>query len=281
MNENRTMINTFRKEYEEHHILLIERTNIIQENLNNFEKKRETQTKEMEKFMMQNKMLNNALCGKVEKLEEMLYKYDAQFNIIDVNINNILHEVSNILERLSNNEDEYKEMLKIIKKENIGMRKVTTEMINNRMNRTEQMLDTIIKRFGGLEKENAELKEQLTEMQTEIKEINSREKTRKIKSSSESDDDHPKKTKSSGSSSSDDENDNLKMKKVTAHEVLNKLREPIIIVRTAEGKIEKDWYSLEIYMKKYAQFVQEINEYNGMLLAEEFNNNERVFEGVY
>jgi hypothetical protein len=71
------------------------------------------------------------------------------------------------------------------------------------------------------------------------------------------------------------------MKKVVAQDVLNKLREPDIAVRSAEGKIEKEWYSLDIYIKKYAQFVQEVNEYNGMLLAEEFNNNERVFEGIY
>jgi hypothetical protein len=198
-----------------------------------------------------------------------------------VNISILTQEISNIKERLIENEEKYKEMLKIIKAENIGMRKVTTEMVNNRMNGIEHFMDIIMKHFAGLEKENAELKEQMAEVQTEVKEMNSREKTRKISSSSESDDDHPKKKKSSGSSSSDEENDNLKMKKITAQEVLNKLREPDIEVRTAEGKIEKDWYSLEIYIKKYAQFVHEINEYNGMLLAEEFNNNERVFEGVY
>jgi DNA repair ATPase RecN len=178
MNENRTLINSTRKECEEYNILLIEKTNLIQENLNNFERRWEIRKKEVENFMMQYKMENSALCGKVEKIEEMVYNYNIHFNNINIDVNSLLQEVSNIKGRLDDNEEKYQEILKIIRKESIGMRKVTTEMINNRMNGTDQTLEIIIKKLGGLEKENAELREKLTEIQTPVNE-NSKEKSKK------------------------------------------------------------------------------------------------------
>jgi hypothetical protein len=197
---------------------------MIQEDIVDFKSGVDIQMKNLENFMMQNKILNNALSGEIEKLEEMIRVQKIQFNNVGVNVEVILQEISSIKGRMDDNDKRYEELLRNMKLEGIGMRKVTTEMINNRLNNTDKLLDTMIRKFGGIEKENAELKEKLTEMHTEIKEIKSKNKSRKIKSSSESDDDHPRKKKSSGSSNSDDENDNLKMKKVTAHEVLNKLR---------------------------------------------------------
>jgi hypothetical protein len=139
----------------------------------------------------------------------------------------------------------------------------------------------MMKKLGGIEKDNAELKEQLAEIRAELKEKNANEQPKRNGKSSESDGDHPRKKKSSGSSSSDEDNNNPEMKKITVHEVLNKLREPEIEVKRANGKIEKEWYSLDIYIKKYAQFIQEVNEYNGLLLAQDLNNSEQVFEGIY
>jgi hypothetical protein len=138
-----------------------------------------------------------------------------------------------------------------------------------------------MKKLRGLEKENAELKEKLTEVQTEIKGKNSSEYPRKNRNSSESDEDHPRRKKSSGSSSSDEDSNGTTIKKVCAQEVLEKLREPKIEVKSTSGKIEKDWYSLEIFIQKYSQFIREVNEYNRLLIAEDFNNNERCFEGIY
>jgi hypothetical protein len=150
--------------------------------------------------------------------------------------------------------------LKIIRTENIGTKKVITEMVNNRMNKFEMLLkdytEGIMKKIGVLEKENAELKEKLAEIQTEKKEENPDNYPRRNRKSSDSDEDHPRKKKSSGSSSSDEENNETAIRKVSAYEVLQKLREPEIEVRSASGKIEKDWYSLDILHKKVCSVYQ-------------------------
>jgi hypothetical protein len=197
----------------------------------------------------------------------------------------ITSEISNILERVNGNESKHAETLKMIKTENMGTKKIMTEMVNNRMIDFEKLLrdyfEDVMRKFGGLQKEKEELKEKLAEIQTELKEKNSNDNPKRNRKSSESDDDHPRKKKSSGSSSSEKENNKAAIKKVSAYKVLEKLREPEIEERSANGKIERNWYSIDIYIQKYAQLIQEMNEYNGLLLAQEFNNNEQIFKGIY
>jgi hypothetical protein len=69
---------------------------------------------------------------------------------------------------------------------------------------------------------------------------------------------------------------------VWTQQVLEKLREPNITIKTAEKKIEEPFYSVELYNQKYSDFIREVNEFNGLELAEEFNNLEKGnFVGNY
>jgi cell shape-determining protein MreC len=123
----------------------------------------------------------------------------------------------------------------------MGTKKIITEMMNTRLNnkdsKVKEFMEIIMKKFGGLEKENAELREKLNEIQVEIRERNTYENQKRQYKSSESDEDHPRKKKSSGSSSSDEDNNRTTIQKVCAQEVLEKLREPVIEAKNAEGKI--------------------------------------------
>jgi hypothetical protein len=96
--------------------------------------------------------------------------------------------------------------------------------------------------LGTLEEENVELKGQLNEIQKELREKKAEKSPRKLHRSSESDEENPRKRKSSKSLSSNQESNKLMKQKACAHEVLSRLREPKIEVRTADGKIEKEWY---------------------------------------
>jgi hypothetical protein len=103
-----------------------------------------------------------------------------------------------------------------------------------------------------------------------LKEKNTNESPRRPHRSSDSDEEHLKKVNSSESSSSDKDSNDSSIQKVCAQEVLQRLREPKVIVKIAEDKIEKEWYSIDIFIQKYVQFVREVNEHNGLLFADEF-----------
>jgi flagellar capping protein FliD len=60
------------KEWREHLNNLEKRMNDMQEEITNHKKIMETQFKNMENFMLQNKMVSSAMCGEVEKLEEII-----------------------------------------------------------------------------------------------------------------------------------------------------------------------------------------------------------------
>jgi chromosome segregation ATPase len=241
--ENNSITISFKNENVERLNALSEEISKIYEELIERKKCLEEQIKIGKDFMLQNKMVNNAVCGEIEKLEEIIKSQNNQMNNLENNITIIMNEISNIQERIIENENNFSNLPKMIKSENMGTKKVITEMVNNRISSIEKMLkdvaEGIMKKLGGLEKENAELREKLTEIQTEIKEKSSNENPRKNRKSSESDEDHPRRKKSSGSSSSHEDNNGTTINKVCAQEVLEKFREPEIEVKSASGKIEK------------------------------------------
>jgi hypothetical protein len=98
---------------------------------------------------------------------------------------------------------------------------------------------------------------------------------------SSSDDEHNKKKKPS-SSDSDDEKKQINFNKVYANEVLAKLKEPEITVQIVKEKIDHPDYTIEIFLGKYTNFLQQVNSRNGLILAEDFNNLEKgYFNGIY
>jgi hypothetical protein len=90
-----------------------------------------------------------------------------------------------------------------------------------------------------MEEENKEIKERKTKIQSKVSEIDRKEYIRKPHRSSESDEETPRKRKSSDSSSSDEENKEVNKEKIYAQQVLEKLREPEIIIKIADKKIDE------------------------------------------
>jgi hypothetical protein len=70
----------------------------------NNKKNVDEQHKSVENFMQQNKMISNTVCGEIEKFEGIIKSQDRQLNNLDVNITVIMNEMSNILERINDNE---------------------------------------------------------------------------------------------------------------------------------------------------------------------------------
>jgi hypothetical protein len=90
------------------------------------------------------------------------------------------------------------------------------------------------------------------------------------------------KRKKSDSSYSDEDDSNHQMKKICGQQVLEKLSESNITVKTTDKKIDDPFYSLDIFIQKYANFLKEVNEFNGLELEAEFNNLEEAkFHRIY
>jgi chromosome segregation ATPase len=87
----------------------------------------------MKKAIMQNKMVNNAVCGEIEKLEDLIGKYKSQMDNVENNMAIIMNEMGNMKERMADNENNFGQIVKIIKTENMSTKKVTNEMINARL----------------------------------------------------------------------------------------------------------------------------------------------------
>jgi chromosome segregation ATPase len=174
------------------------KTTMKEEKMQNLEERRMSK-----EGILQNKTVNNAVCENIEKLDDELSKQKNQLNNIENNLVIMLSEISNIQERISNNEEKYNQLLKMIRTEIMSIKKVTTEMINIRLSNNEksmnEMMKDILKKLGVIEEENAELKEQLKEIQTELKKKNDNENPGKPHKSSESNEEHSKKRKPSGS----------------------------------------------------------------------------------
>jgi hypothetical protein len=125
----------------------------------------------------------------------------------------------------------------------MSIKKVTTEMINARFNgfekTTKDLVEVLIRKLTGMENENAELKGKLVEIQSQLTERETERNVRKPNRSSDSDEDHQKRKKSSESSSSDKESNKTVIEKVCAQEVLAKISEPEILIKTAEKNRRK------------------------------------------
>jgi hypothetical protein len=65
--------------------------------------------------MLQNKTVNNTVCGKIEKLDDLINYQSNQMNNLDNNMTIIMNEISNIQERLAENENNATQLLKTMK----------------------------------------------------------------------------------------------------------------------------------------------------------------------
>jgi predicted nucleic acid-binding Zn-ribbon protein len=102
--------------------------------------------------ILQSKMVNNAVCGNIEKLNDELLNQRNQISNIENNLAIILNEIINIQERINDNENQFKQLTKTIKTEMMSFKKVTTEMVNTRLNSNEntvrEMINEVLKRLG-------------------------------------------------------------------------------------------------------------------------------------
>jgi hypothetical protein len=78
--------------------------------------------------------VNNAVCGNIEKLEDLLGKFKTHMDNVDNNLVIIMYEISYIQERMADNENNYGQLVKTLKTEYMSIKKVMTEMINTRLN---------------------------------------------------------------------------------------------------------------------------------------------------
>jgi hypothetical protein len=81
------------------------------------------QMKTINEGIMQNKIVNNAVCGKIEKLEDLMTDHKTQMDKMENNLMVTMNKISNIQERIAENESSYGQIIRTFKTENMSNKK--------------------------------------------------------------------------------------------------------------------------------------------------------------
>jgi small-conductance mechanosensitive channel len=102
--ENRMILDNFKNINEEQVNELLKKLYGIREVININKENVGAQFKSLENFMQQNKMISSAICGKIEKFEEIIKAQDRKLTNMDNYMMTLMNEVSIIQEKLNDSE---------------------------------------------------------------------------------------------------------------------------------------------------------------------------------